>query len=373
MVINVNSVTTTQQQNNISNTTQEVQSTQNSAQAFANSSSTHNLYHAINLNNRLLDPNITQQIIKNARLNKDLETRTFREINNSFNTSSTPLLSPPLLDDLYKKLMNLQSNGHLRNLMRSFQRRAKRGQSTDQAYGNSNIKEEHMDLAEKEKVKRKEGQTINQETINDVIKDSLKNHDNPVQRFLLLSMSANNPTGDAQFDKAVQEALDALYEKHGVEIRAKINSLEEAYIYGKNGRNSEKITQFSENYYNLIQAQTWMQVFSILKECSSIEEFNEVTNLMNIAAKKDSQAKTLPTSDPNTIHNLLSFMNIRSSIISFCKASDKFRNAFRIEERESQRNKQEQEFKDEENKKNIKKKKPRIGSVVVLTHPKIIL
>lgn len=328
MVTNVSSINSSQQVN-LNTSTQDIQR-QNVEQAKQygyinkNETSTHNLYHASNLENKLINDNIASQIIRNAKLDKTLDNRIFKELN-AANSNNVPMLQPQALDDLYKKLMNLHSSGQLRNLMKAFNRRAHRAQSTDQAYGSSNIKEEHLDLSEKEKVKRKEGQTINQETINDVLKEFLNRHDSAVQRFLLLSMTVQNPTGDKKFDEAVAQELETLYKNNGVEIKAKINSLDEASLYG-NG-DLTKTTQFSETYYQLVQCQSWMQVFSILKECSSLEEFDHITNLMNISANKDAHGKTLPTSDPNTIHNLISFMNIRSILRSFCKDVDKFKYA----------------------------------------------
>jgi hypothetical protein len=331
MSINVNSVNPTQTQNNISSSNQEIQKTnvqaaQNYGQSTNTESSTHNLYNNSSnnlLGNRLLDPTVTQQIIKNARLDKGLNERMLSLINNN-STSGIPMPPPELLDDMYKKLMGLHSNGHLKNLMRSFYRRAKRGQSTDQSFGSHNIQEEHTDLSEKEKVKRKEGQTINENTINDVIKESLTQHDTPFQRFLLLSMTVQNTKDDPQFNKAAQEALENLYKNNGVQIRASVHSLDEAFEYSKNGAEPKKITQFQDTYYELIQAQTTSQMFSIFKECATIQEFNNITNLMHTSAAKDKQGLTLPTSDPNTIHSVLSFMNIRTSIISLIISANKF-------------------------------------------------
>lgn len=330
MAINVNGITSAQTQNTAESPEQKshVPPASNYGQINNTASSTHNLYH--NPNNLLsrLDPVTAQQIIRDARLGKGLEGRVLSLFNNV--SSTVPMPPIDLLDEMHKKLMGLHTNGHLKNLMRSFYRRARRDQTTDQSLGTHNNHEGHGDLTEKEKVKRKEGHTINDNTINDVLKESLRQHDTPFQRFLLLSMAVQNTKDDPEFNKAAQAALDNLYKNHGVQIRASVHSLDEAFAYGKNGLEPKKITQFQDIYYQLLQVQSHVQMFAILKECGTVDEFNNITNLMKTSANKDKKALNFPTSDPNTIHNLLSFMNIRTAISSLIKSADKFIFACRL-------------------------------------------
>jgi len=332
---NVNSINPLQAQSNIS-TAQEIEKTnvqaaQHHRQLHNTASSTHNLYHNNNLlGNQLFDHNVTQRIINNARLDKTLNERILSINNNHTTAGGVPMPPLDLLDDMHKKLMGLQSNGHLRNLMRSFYRRAKKGQSTDQSFGSSNIKEEYADLSEKEKVKRKEGQVINENTINDVITEGLRRGNIPdtsVQRFLLLNMAVQDTKDDKEFNKAAVTALENLYKNHGVEIRAKINSLDEAFEYSKNGAEPKKLTQFHDTYYALIQTQNIQQMFAIFAACKDTMEFDKLTNLMNgiySSSVKDKQGVNLPTSDPNTIHSVLTFMHLKTAIISLMKSADKF-------------------------------------------------
>ena len=72
-------------------------------------------------------------------------------------------------------------------------------------------------------------------------------------------------------------------------------------------------------------------MFSILAASASIKEFSSITHLIQLSSSKDvkgAPTSTLPTSDPNTVHNLISFMHLRSSIISMCDLANRFKKLF---------------------------------------------
>lgn len=302
-------------------------------------------------------------------------------------------LPPEVLDDVYKKILGLQSGGHLKFMSQSLLQRLKRRYPLNIIDGNSPYKSVDEDEEELEniKIKRRPNQNIDESGINDVIQQMLKDKNTPVQRYMLLSMAVQQEGLDAELKEALEKIIDKEVQIHGKQISITFNTIDEAVKFA-NG-NIKQLTRFQDTYYQLLQAKAFTDMFAICMQCQDIEEFMQLTNLMYQAGISDKKRKFLPISDPNTIHDLISFMHMRSSFYSLIQSTlrflhvchrpykkDKRGNKHQGEQQGQSKQEQNQDNKDEDKKQRIesiqktKKQKVRISSKLTLfPHPKNII
>jgi hypothetical protein len=188
--------------------------------------------------------------------------------------------------------------------------------------------EDEDDKKELQNVKRKTTSTVKKEHVRDVIEEMIGKDptnayvviENAKRELGLIGANAKDPKKYTQLDKAIVEFSQDNYATHGIKIRADVNIANEADKSGK--------TQFREWYYGITQDPSLGKLKEIHSVCANHIEFMAVTNLMAQAAVNDKDGKRLPTSDPNTIHDVISVMDKRSKLDSLHHGIMRFKRTF---------------------------------------------
>ncbi len=242
-----------------------------------------------------------------------------------------PAMHPAALEEVFGLLNGITAksivNMYTRRLLKRF------GQVKNIIDSNYEPQDEE-DRKELQNVKRKTTSTVKKDDVRDVIEEMMGHNNNPTNSYILIESTkrelgltgANpkDPKSYTQFDKAIIELSKENYSVHGIKIRADVNIANEANKSGK--------TQFREWYYGITQEPSLGKLNEIRKVCTNHVEFMAVTNLMAQAAVNDRDGEKrgrLPTSDPNTIHDVISVMNKRSVLNSLHHAIIRFKKTFK--------------------------------------------
>jgi hypothetical protein len=191
--------------------------------------------------------------------------------------------------------------------------------------------EDEEDKKDLKNVKRKTTSTVKKEDVRDVIEEMIGKDptnayiiiENTKHELGLIGANPKDPKNYTQLDKAIIEFSKDNYSAHGIKIRADVNIANEANKSGK--------TQFREWYYGITQDPSLGKLNEIRKVCVNHTEFMAVTNLMAQAAVNDRDGEKrgrLPTSDQNTIHDVISVMNKRSVLNSLHHAIIRLKKTF---------------------------------------------
>lgn len=260
-----------------------------------------------------------------------------RSLSNIDSHSDISTMHPDVLEEVFGLLNGIKTSKQITAYTRKLFKRLGHTKNIIESNYEPESEDEKQEL---QNVKRKTTSKVTKEQVKDVIEEMLGK--DPANSYILAEsakhelgltgVNAKNPKEYTDLDKAIIEFSKENYTAHGAKIRADVN------IANEIGQAKDK-TQFKEFYYALIQFPQLTQLMDIHKvfgdKNKNIDtahtQFMESTNLLSQAAKNDRDGEKkgrLPTSDPNTIHDVISVMDKRSKIDSLYHSMKKFKKIF---------------------------------------------